>query len=158
MRLHVNRHAFALALLAMMIPGPGAAYDVRGVLTFPNARVVDGDGIAMGRVEVRLQGIAAPEDRRGRVDPGGKASSEALRQLAEGREVICRLDGTRASSGRPVGRCSVEGMDLGWAMVRAGHARDCPAFSEGDYAEAEALARVEGRDLSAIYALPDYCR
>ena len=33
--------------------------------------VKDGDGIMFGKVEIRLQGIAAPEDSGERVDPGG---------------------------------------------------------------------------------------
>jgi len=42
-------------------------------------------------------------------------------------------------------------------QVRAGHACNCPAFSGGRYAAAEAEARAAGNDLSRIYDLPDYC-
>ena len=84
-----------------------------------------------------------------------KAAQEAL--IGGGR-VTCDLDGTVAGSSlRLVGRCWAGGVDLGEALVRAGFARDCPAFSGGAYAQAEAAARAEGRDLVARYALPGYC-
>lgn len=121
------------------------------------ARVVDGDGLYVDRIEVRLQGIAAPEDGPQNREPGGQDATAALRLLAEAKPVTCYLDGTE-TYGREVGRCVVDGIELGGAMVRAGHARDCPRFSGGDYAAAEREARALGRDLSAIYDLPGYCR
>ncbi|MEM7683215.1 MAG: thermonuclease family protein [Pseudomonadota bacterium] len=121
------------------------------------ARVVDGDTIRVGRVPVRLNGIAAPEFSGTRVEIGGIEATEAMRALVDGRHVVCDLDGSR-THGREVGRCAVEGQDIGEAMVRAGLARDCPRFSGGDYAAAEQEARAAGRDLSALYALPGYCQ
>lgn len=120
------------------------------------AHVIDGDGIAFSGIEVRMQGIAAPEDNGARREPGGPESTAHLRALAEGRFVACRLDGTR-TRGRPVGICSIDGIDLGEAQVESGHARDCRHFSKGRYAEAEHRARTAGRDLAAIYSLPGYC-
>lgn len=70
--------------------------------------------------------------------------------------MICYLDGTHARN-RPVGVCYVEGLNLNFAQVAAGHARDCPRYSGGAFAEAEAAARAAGRDLSLIYPLPRYC-
>lgn len=124
-------------------------------------RVVDGDGLAFGDVEVRLQGIAAPEDSNLSRQSGGPEATAELRRLAEGREVSCRLDGTttgRDTGNRPVGRCTAGDADLGESLVRGGFARDCPVFSGGDYAEAEAAAQRAGLDLSRIYDLPGYCR
>jgi endonuclease YncB( thermonuclease family) len=122
------------------------------------AKVKDGDGILFGQIEIRLQGIAAPEDRRGARDPGGQESSAHLRSLAETKMVACELDGTVAGgSGRPVGICRIDGRDLGLAQIEAGHARDCPAFSGGRYADAEKIASAT-RNLALIYPLPDYCR
>lgn len=118
------------------------------------AAVEDGDGLLFGRVEVRLQGIAAPE-----LDEAMGAESRAgLIRLAAGRTVVCRLDGTTTGrSGRPVGVCFVGEVDLGRAQVEAGLARDCPAYSRERYREAEFRARSEGRDLSRVYVLPGYC-
>jgi micrococcal nuclease len=116
----------------------------------------DGDDIRFGCVQIRLCGIASPEDYR------GHRESEATRHLAglvDGREVTCHLDGTTAGRSRlPVAICFLDGMDVGEMQVRAGHARDCPAFSSGRYAAAEDEARAAGHDLSRIYELPGYCR
>ena len=117
----------------------------------------DGDDVRFGRVQVRLQGIAAPEDYRGNREPGGPESTRHLAEIIDGREVTCHLDGTTAGRYRPVGICFLDGDDIGELQVRAGHARDCPRFSGGRYAEAEAAARADGNDLSKIYPLPDYC-
>lgn len=107
--------------------------------------VKDGDGVMIGGVEIRLQGIAAPED-----------ASTALSGLVMGKPVTCYLDGTTAR-GRPVGVCHVDGVDVGEVMVRNGFARDCPRYSGGRYADAENLVVKSGRDLSANYPLPRYC-
>lgn len=126
------------------------AQDIAGI-----ARVVDGDGIAVGDIpDIRLQGIAAPEKR----DRGGPESAANLRALVEGKAVVCRPDGTK-TRGRPVAVCYVTGttIELGLHQVETGHARDCPRFSGGRYAQAEAKARAAGRVLSAIYPLPGYC-
>jgi endonuclease YncB( thermonuclease family) len=121
-------------------------------------RAIDGDGILVGHVEVRLQGIAAPEwsDWAGH-DPGGGTALRGLASMVDGRKVRCELDGTTASSGRPVGICFVDGHDVGRRMVKMGLARDCPRFSGGRYEEAEAQARMRSADLSRIYDLPGYC-
>ena len=147
-----------LAALAACTLAMGAqAETFRTVATVEGvARVVNGDGLRIGPVEVRLNGIAAPEDGAHAVDPGGPEATAALRDLAGGRHVVCRIDGT-TTRGRAVGRCAVGDLDLGGALVRGGWARDCPRFSGGDYAAAEAAARAAGRDLAAIYALPEYC-
>ena len=118
------------------------------------ATVQDGDGILFGQVEVRLQGIAAPEMR----DPMGPESYQGLFDLANGKEVVCHLDGTTAGrSKRPVGVCFVDDIDLGMTQVEAGLARDCPKYSKGRYRDVENSAQQQGRDLSAIYDLPGYC-
>jgi micrococcal nuclease len=119
----------------------------------------DCDDVRFGRVQIRLRGIAAPEDYRGNREPGGPEATRHLGGLVDGREVTCHLDGTTAGrSRRPVANCFIDGKDVGEMQGRAGHARDCPAFSGGRYAAAEEEARAAGHDLSRIYELPDYCR
>ncbi len=120
------------------------------------AAVRDGDGLLFGDVEVRLQGIAAPEDNRVRVELGGKEATANLRRLAEGRNVVCELDGT-FTRGRPVGVCFVDGLDVGEKQVADGFARDCPRFSSGRYRAAEERAMAKGASLSRVYSLPSYC-
>ena len=147
-----------LVALALTLPSHACSeppFPVKGTMRGV-ASVVDGDGIAIAGTEVRLQGLAAPEDRRGRVDPGGKEATAALQALVEGKPVVCFLDGTK-TRGRPVGVCEYQGVDVATILVRDGFARDCPRFSKGRYADAEATARANGRDLSLIYELPKYC-
>jgi micrococcal nuclease len=118
----------------------------------------DGDDLRFGTVQLRLSGIAAPEDYRGNREPGGPEATRHLAELVDGHEVTCFLDGTTAGRYRPVGICFLGDEDIGELQVRAGHARDCPAFSGARYAAAEAEARAAGWDLSRIYPLPGYCR
>ena len=122
------------------------------------AHAIDGDDVAFGEVRVRLRGIAAPEDRRGAIEPGGPEATANLSRIVDHRLVVCHLDGTTTpGSMRPVGICFVDGEDVGRLQVRYGHARDCPRYSGGMYAEDELEARSHGKDLSAIYGLPGYC-
>ena len=133
--------------------GQGVAATMTGI-----AKAHDGDDVRFGKVRIRLQGIAAPEDRRNLREPGGPEATEHLRKLVDGRELTCLLDGeTAGRTMRPSAICYLDGHDIGTLQVRAGHARDCPRYSGGRYAEAEAAARADGNDLSAIYPLPDYC-
>lgn len=120
------------------------------------AKVKDGDGVLFGKVEVRLQGVAAPEDNKKRLEKGGVESTKNLQLFVSGKQLKCYLDGTRARH-RPVGVCFLNGIDIGKYQVAAGHARDCPRFSKGRYATTEAEARSKGRNLSDIYTLPKYC-
>lgn len=146
-------HAPLAAALALT---PPAARDFRPVAVLSGRAVaIDGDDIAFGRVRVRLRGIAAPEDRPGHRDPGGPEATASLARAVDGAWVVCLLDGSTAGGARrPVGVCLARGVDLGAWQVRAGVARDCPGYSGGAYADAEAAA---GGHLSTIYALPDYC-
>ena len=117
--------------------------------------VVDGDGLTFGRIEVRLQGIAAPELS----DPGGSESRLHLQQVVGNHSVECLLDGTLAGAGRrPVGVCFVEGKDVGLAQVLSGNALDCPRYSKGRYQQAENTAIAHGMKLRSQYVLPGYCR
>lgn len=120
------------------------------------ATAKDGDDVIVQGVDIRLQGIAAPEDNGAKREPGGPEATASLHAIVDGKQIVCVPDGTKAR-GRPVAVCSVGGRDVGELQVLAGHARDCPRFSRGRYATAESKARSQGRDLSAIYSLPSYC-
>lgn len=149
----------AIIAFAASVAGVGLSADlpfaVRGEMSGV-ASVVDGDGLAIAGVEVRLQGIAAPENNAARIEVGGKDATRALERLSEGKWAICYLDGT-TTRGRPVGVCYIAGEDVGEVMVREGFARDCPRYSKGRYADAEGQAISSGRNLSLIYPLPRYC-
>lgn len=146
--------AGAIVLLsAAALPAAEPAAILTGI-----AKARDGDDIVFGQVAVRLQGIAAPEWSRNQRDPGGRAAARNLARIVDGQRVTCHLDGTTAGrAGRPAAVCFLRGQDIGALQVRAGHARDCPAFSGGRYAAEERAARAAGRDLRALYPLPGYC-
>jgi micrococcal nuclease len=121
------------------------------------ATAKDGDDVIVQGIDMRLQGIAAPEDSSRRRDPGGAEATANLQRIVGGKIVACTPDGTKAR-GRPVVTCTVGDVDVGQLQVEQGFARDCPRYSKGRYASAELRARASGRDLSAIYPLPSYCR
>lgn len=147
----------ALAAALCLLAFPAAAFEPVAILT-GMAVAPDGDDLAFGSVRVRLRGIAAPEHRQGRADPGGEEATASLSAAVAGRVITCYLDGTTAGSARrPVAVCYADGIDLGELQVRSGVALDCPRFSGGSYAAAEADAQRRGHDLSTIYERPSYC-
>ncbi|KAA2213455.1 thermonuclease family protein [Pseudoroseomonas oryzae] len=115
-------------------------------------RIIDGDTLDVDGVRVRMQGIDALEhDQECRGGNGrfecGAAARQALVELIGGRSVTCVPDGS-TTHGRSVAHCSVPRpgggtLDLNEAMVRSGYAFDCPRFSDGRYAAAEAAAKRE---------------
>lgn len=97
-------------------------------------------------VTVRLQGIAVSGSRQ----PDGNDAEAVLEHYAEGEPVRCTLDGTQFRN-IDVGICYVAGQDIAAAVVRAGLARDCPAFSGGRYWPIE---KPEAQKIT----LPVYCK
>lgn len=108
------------------------------------AEVTDGDTLVINGIAIRLDGFDSPE--RGHRCAGGinpwTEARDALREHINGRPVNCAIVGHDDNNNRQVGRCSVEGVELGDWMVRNGWARDWPRYSCGAYAEREAAARA----------------
>lgn len=152
----MRRSLLVLTSFVTLTSHAAARSDVNQAVIEGVALVKDGDGIVIDGTEIRLQGIAAPEDNAAKRELGGPESTANLRSFVEGSVARCELDGTRTRN-RPVGVCFVGGTDIGEYQVRTGHARDCPRFSRGRYANAERSARAAGRNLRAIYPLPRYC-
>lgn len=149
-----NRRFGGLLLLALLSAGLIALYaaalnERAGSETFGGAtRIIDGDSLMVGGVEVRLYGIDAPElhqrcDRDGREVQCGREAARALVALIAGQPVSCRRR-DRDRYGRTVAICTVEEVDLGRAMVAAGH-----AVAYGAYSGEEATAREARRGLWA---------
>lgn len=91
--------------------------------------VHDGDtltGLTTDRrqVKVRLEGIDAPELGQ----PFGKAAKRALSGKAFGRSAEIVVAG-RDQYGRVVARVTVDGLDIGTALVREGYAWCDPRFN-----------------------------
>ena len=102
---------------------------------------------------IRLQGLAAPESG----ELSAADATRAMQGLVEGETVRCDPDGA-STHDRCVAICYLDGVDIAAAMVRAGVARDCPAFSGGRYAAAERAAATEGATIGEVYRLPGYCK
>ncbi len=97
------------------------------------AWVVDGDGLVIRGVQVRLFGVDAPEFDH----PYGRKARGALIGLCKGQRVRAEIVG-EDQYGRAVARCYLpDGRDLSAEMVRRGLALDWPRFSGGRYREHE---------------------
>ena len=87
-------------------------------------RPIDGDSLYVGRDEVRLKGIDAPEGRQTCSRNGspwdcGNAARDELRRLIGKDVVVCRAT-ERDKHGRVLGYCSAGGRDLNAGMVSSG--------------------------------------
>jgi endonuclease YncB( thermonuclease family) len=125
----------------------------RGEALRGRADVLDGDTVVVEGISVRLQGVAAPELEHAGLgveqEPGGPEAAAFLRDLVEGKPIVCELTGER-THGREVGVCYRDGRDIGAAVIEAGLARNCPRFSRGRYAKLEQPA-------AKSLPLPGYC-
>jgi endonuclease YncB( thermonuclease family) len=133
----------------LLLPLPAGAAELRGF-----AKVVDGDTLRIEGIPVRLDSIDAPEldqlcQQDGRPWLCGDSSTEALRMLAEGREVICITDGTDRYR-RILAECwvsetdAIAGTSLNAAMVRQGWALDYTKYSKGRHATEQLRAEIDG--------------
>ncbi|MBP8234840.1 MAG: thermonuclease family protein [Rhizorhabdus sp.] len=116
------------------------------------AAVVDGDTLHVRGERVRLFGVDAPELSQ-MCGAGtskvacGQLAAQWLKSRVEGRVLRCaRVDTDRY--GRVVARCSLDGADVGLAIVEAGWATAYRKYSL-DYVGAEQLARATRRGIWA---------
>jgi micrococcal nuclease len=142
-----------LATLALVLLAAPALACEPGTVTGRVSYVRDGDTIELGRLAVRLDGLAAPEWD----EPGGREARDAMVAMVQGQTVRCELDGTHTYD-RCAGVCYLDGRDIAEALVSAGLARDCPRYSGGRYAAIEAQAAADGATIRESYRLPGYCR
>jgi endonuclease YncB( thermonuclease family) len=144
---------FALLSMAVFVVTSGViAYALNVRAPRPqiagHARIIDGDSMMIAGTEIRLWGVDAPElfqrcQREGREVQCGREASRALIALVAGQQVVCeRRDMDRF--GRTIAQCRVDTVDLGRAMVAAGH-----AVAFGAYYQEEAQARADRNGLWA---------
>jgi len=117
-------------------------------------RIVDGDGLELEGVKIRLWGIDAPElgqtcaSAAGPAYPCGEAAAVLLTALvAEGTLACTVVDTDRFK--RPVMRCAVAGVDIGREMVKRGWAVDYGRYSGGFYAGDQEAAKAARRGMWA---------
>jgi len=110
---------FTVVFLACLLPGFAAAAD--GVVVGPVIKVTDGDTIkvqlASGPISVRFDGIDAPESKQ----PQGKAATQFLKSLVEGKTVSLEPVSQDRYS-RMVAVVFVGDQNINAAMVTAGYA------------------------------------
>lgn len=128
------------------------------------ARIVDGDTLAIGNVRIRLWGIDAPESRQtcegkaGDVYECGRDATAALREVIAGRPIEC-TERDRDQYSRVVAICRTEAGEVNAAMVRRGWAVDYRRYSGGAYGTEEAAAKAEGLGIwSGRFELPSRWR
>ncbi len=136
-----------IALIFVLLGAPAFAA--------PNGtvRVIDADTIDVGGTRVRLFGIDAPEMGQpcaadGRQWDCGAWTRDAVANAFEGAYARCQSRDTDRY-GRVVAQCSVDGRDIGQAIVRSGLAWAYRRYSE-TYDLDEKAAAVAGRGLWAV--------
>lgn len=110
------------------------------------ARLIDGDSFHLGDIEVRLEGIDAPEGRQmcrrdGKDWACGDAARRELQRLIGGDKVECRTL-HKDRFGRALARCSAGGRDLNALMVQHGY-----AVAFGGYEAEERAAKAARRGI-----------
>lgn len=109
-------------------------------------RAIDGDSLVVGRDEVRMKGIDAPEGkqtctRNGQSWDCGNAARDELRRLI-GKDVVqCKVL-ERDKHGRLLSTCSAGGRDLNAGMVASGM-----AVAYGGYLREQGEAKAKRRGL-----------
>lgn len=111
------------------------------------ARVLDGDTVAIAGQQIRFDAIDAPETRQtcirnGRPWACGKAATQAMRQLIGQNPVRCEVH-RRDKYGRAIGVCFAANQDLQQQLVLKGLALAYRKYSTR-YVPDEDMARAEG--------------
>lgn len=111
--------------------------------------IVDGDTLKIGEFTYRLHGIDAPEAGQkcksaagGKDWPCGNQATARLRQLVEGRQVVCD-DREEDDYDRLIAVCQAGGIELNRTMVAEGMAWAFVKYST-DYVDDERQARAAG--------------
>lgn len=144
--------AILAILIALAVPAFAATESISRPV--PTVRVVDGDGLELEGLKIRLWGIDAPEldqtcaSAAGPAYPCGKAAAVLLAALVgEGTLACTVVDIDRFK--RPVMRCAVAGVDIGREMVKRGWAVDYGRYSGGFYAGDQEAAQAARRGMWA---------
>ena len=122
---------------------PAARTDARKVTErlVGAARIIDGDSLVVEGVELRLEGIDAPEHRQKSLDAGGRTFAQGkyathyLRKLVGQAPVRCELHGEDKYGRQLATVYTRDGRNVNAEMVRAGQALAYMKFSRRYEAE-----------------------
>jgi endonuclease YncB( thermonuclease family) len=146
-----------IGLLLVAISTAVAASSLSGA-----GRAIDGDSLMVGKTEVRLHGIDAPEftqscQRDGRAWSCGSEAANQLSKLVNGKQVSCSSLGAD-THGRTLARCKVGQTDLNRTMVATGYALAYRRYSM-NYVSAEESAKLARRGIwIGTFELPSQVR
>lgn len=115
------------------------------------ARAVDGDTLSFDGLKVGLWGIYAPEAKQacGKTKAGA-LSAKALRDIADGKRVVCEMRDYDGKDKRPVAVCTRDGEDIAGEIVQSGWAWDNSKLSKGAYGVQEASAKQSQKGLHIL--------
>lgn len=122
--------------------GPGQDKVIQG-----QARVVDGDTLAIGDQKIRLWAVDAPEKAQsckhgdGREWMCGLASKQALEEKIKGQRVSCKVKATD-QYGRNVAQCDLGQEDLNAWLVSRGLVVSYKQYASKEYVSLEEKART----------------
>lgn len=141
------RETLAAIGFVLAVAAAGGAESAQAQQIKGRSQVTSGDTLFVGRQEVRLSGIDAPErdqyceNEFGRPFQCGFQAMDALREMVGRNDVVCLGEGTD-ESGRMIGTCYAGDINLNTRMVRTGWAL---ALTEErpDYAPLEQMAKRE---------------
>lgn len=137
----------ALGVLTAIVAAAGAAVAQPADPIIGPATVVDSDGIRIGDASIMLWGIESVERPQtcainGLVWDCYTAAIRALQTITDLGAATCERVGRPDGYGRILAVCSVNGVDINEALVRAGFALAKRNETE-DYVPAEEAARAE---------------
>jgi endonuclease YncB( thermonuclease family) len=138
-------------LAAVALIGALGAAEVFAQESSGPVKVIDGDSIKQGGVEMRLHGVDAVEGDQTCLRPNGASwlcGRQAKRELAKlvaGQTVTCTHHG-KDSYGRTLATCSVAGRNINDWLVRQGWAVAYTRYSR-EYVEAQAEAKAARRNI-----------
>lgn len=113
-----------------------------------HAKIIDADSFFIGKSEIRLFGVDAPEGKQQCETADekdyacGRASSKALRKFVKNKSLECHVR-TQDRYDRAISICYVDKMDLNEWLVRRGWAVAYRKYSR-NYVRAENLAKQDG--------------
>lgn len=142
LKVRFRRMRVPIAVLLLALAALPARAEIAG-----EAWAIAGDTLVVGEQLVRLTGVDAPEPEQtcGPKEsswPCGDDAMKALDALVKGREVAC-TDVTRISDFTVSAHCTIDGQDVGSAMLEQGLAVN-RAGAGTAYDEAQAAAQAQG--------------